>query len=69
MTPFHQAKAQAVEAFERSYFLEALAMAGGNVSAAAKLIGVNRTWLFERPAKYGLRSGMPRRVPQSCYLG
>lgn len=67
MIPFHEAKARAVEAFEREYFVEALALAGGNVTRMAKLIGVNRTWLSERLTAYGLGSSSPRHRPQGCY--
>lgn len=40
---------------ERSIIFEVLQQAGGNVSQAAKLIGVQRTTLIEKISKYGLR--------------
>lgn len=62
MIPFHQAKAEAVEAFEREYFLEALSLAGGNVTRMARMIGINRTWFYRRLAQLGLMSALANRT-------
>lgn len=42
LPPYQQAKAQALEAFERDFLLRALRAAGGNVSEAALLVGKER---------------------------
>jgi two-component system response regulator GlrR len=44
------------DAFERAYLVEVLRRAGGNVSAAAKLSGRNRTDLYDLLRKHGLSS-------------
>lgn len=44
------------DSFERAYLVEALRRAGGNVSAAAKLAGRNRTDFHELLRKHGLSS-------------
>ena len=51
---FHQAKAKAIEAFERGYLVNLLDMTGGNVSLAAKLAGKERRSLGKLLKKYGL---------------
>ena len=51
---FHRAKARAVEAFERTYLVGLLGLAGGNVSLAAKLAGKERRSLGKLLKKYGL---------------
>ena len=54
--PFHRAKARAVETFERDYLASLLALAGGNVSLAARLAGKERRSLGKLLKKYGLGS-------------
>ena len=44
------------EAFERSYLIEALRRSDGNVSAAARLAGRNRTDFHDLLKKHGLSS-------------
>jgi DNA-binding NtrC family response regulator len=44
------------DAFERAYLVEVMRRAGGNVSAAAKLSGRNRTDLYDLLRKHGLSS-------------
>jgi DNA-binding NtrC family response regulator len=51
---FHQAKARAVETFEKTYLSSLLSQAGGNVSLAAKLAGKERRSLGKLLKKYGL---------------
>ena len=51
---FHQAKARAVESFEKSYLSSLLYQAGGNISLAAKLAGKERRSLGKLLKKYGL---------------
>ncbi|MBX3637940.1 MAG: sigma-54-dependent Fis family transcriptional regulator, partial [Rubrivivax sp.] len=42
LPPYQQAKAEALEAFERDFLLRALRASGGNVSEAALLVGKER---------------------------
>jgi two-component system response regulator GlrR len=42
------------DSFERAYLIEALRRAGGNVSAAAKLAGRNRTDFHDLMRKHGI---------------
>jgi two-component system, NtrC family, response regulator GlrR len=51
---FRRAKAAAIAAFERSFLERALTAAGGNVSAAARLIGKERRSLGKLMKKHGL---------------
>jgi DNA-binding NtrC family response regulator len=39
---------QILKSLERSYIQAALRLTGGNVSQAAKLLGINRTTLYSR---------------------
>ncbi|HJV48066.1 MAG TPA: sigma-54 dependent transcriptional regulator [Geothrix sp.] len=59
---FHQAKARAVEAFERGYLTRLLDLAGGNVSLAARLAGKERRSLGKLLKKHGL-GGVSRQKP------
>jgi two-component system response regulator GlrR len=52
-TPLPSLRA-ARDSFERTYLIEALRRAGGNVSAAAKLAGRNRTDFHDLLRKHGL---------------
>jgi DNA-binding NtrC family response regulator len=54
--PFADAKARAVEAFERDYLLAALRRHGGNVSRTAEAIGMVRQSLQQKIRDLGLRS-------------
>ncbi|XYI00093.1 helix-turn-helix domain-containing protein [Sorangium sp. So ce1128] len=47
---------EARDAFERAYLVEVLRRASGNVSAAAKLSGRNRTDFYDLLRKHGLSS-------------
>jgi DNA-binding NtrC family response regulator len=53
--PFHEAKAEVVQRFERAYLTDLLARAEGNLSAAARLAGVERKHLYKLLDKAGLR--------------
>ena len=56
--PFHEAKQQAIDRFEREYCGQLLDEAGGNISEAARRAGVNRGHLSEMLKRLGAkRSG------------
>jgi transcriptional regulator with PAS, ATPase and Fis domain len=55
--PYHQAKEQVVDAFERRYLEEVLARERGVVARAAERAGVPRQTLFRLIRKHGLRGG------------
>lgn len=52
--PFRQAKATAIEAFERAYVADLLRRTRGNVSHAARLCGKERSRLGKLIKKYGI---------------
>lgn len=53
--PFHDAKAELVARFERSYLADLLTRVGGNLSEAARQAGVERKYLYKLLEKSGLR--------------
>src|SRR6185295_12039160 len=53
--PFHEAREGVVAEFERRYVTEQLRAHGGNVSAAAKAMGVSRQFLHKLIAEHGIR--------------
>ncbi|MCH5374922.1 MAG: sigma-54 dependent transcriptional regulator, partial [Planctomycetes bacterium] len=54
-TSFHQAKAHAVECFEREYLTRSLREAGGIVSRAARNSGLSERNFHEKLKKYGIQ--------------
>ncbi len=54
LAPFHQAKGQYVEQFEREYLASLVARTGGNMSEAARRAQVDRTTLYRLMEKHGL---------------
>jgi len=54
--PYAEAKQALLDAFERRYLGDVLARAGGNLSAASRLSGVDRKHLRALVKKHGLRS-------------
>jgi transcriptional regulator of acetoin/glycerol metabolism len=52
--PFHDAKEQLVDAWEREYVQALLDRCGGNVSAAARQGGLNRAYLHRLLKKHRL---------------
>lgn len=52
---FHQAKEEAIEAFERAYLTAILNEHGGNISSAAREAGIDRKTIHRLLNKYGLR--------------
>ncbi|MCC6749770.1 MAG: sigma 54-interacting transcriptional regulator [Deltaproteobacteria bacterium] len=55
--PYKDAKARWIDRFEVDYVTDLLRRANGNVAAAARDAGVDRTYLFRLIRKYGLREG------------
>ncbi|HEV8612192.1 MAG TPA: sigma 54-interacting transcriptional regulator, partial [Gemmatimonadales bacterium] len=52
--PYHAAKEKVVAHFEREYFARLVSRAGGNMSKAARLAGVDRTTLYRLMDKHQL---------------
>jgi len=50
--PYHAAKERVVARFEKEYFARLVARAGGNMSKAARLAGVDRTTLYRLMDKH-----------------
>jgi len=57
LAAFADAKAQAIEAFERHYLMAVLSQAGGNLSLAARLAGKERSRFCRLVRKHGLQRG------------
>jgi DNA-binding NtrC family response regulator len=53
--PWADARRRAAEAFDRAFLAAALERQGGNVSAAARAVGVHRQTLQKLMARLGLR--------------
>jgi DNA-binding NtrC family response regulator len=53
--PFHQAKDEVVDRFERAYLTDLVERAAGNLSAAARLAGLERKFLYRLLERNGLR--------------
>lgn len=51
-----------IQRFQREMMLQALGRARGNKTAAANLLGLNRTTFIERMRRHGLQSLVPRRL-------
>jgi len=55
--PFHEAKDEFVAKFEREYLSDLVTKAGGNLSQAARIAGLERKFLYKLLERAGLRSG------------
>ncbi len=53
--PFHDAKQAVVDRFEREYLTDLLRQSAGNLSAAARLAGLERKFLYKLLERTGLR--------------
>ena len=51
-----------IQRFQRQMMVQALERAHGNKTAAASLLGLNRTTFIERMRRHGLGSLVPRRL-------
>ena len=54
--PFHEAKDEVVARFERDYLTDLVRRADGNLSAAARLAGLERKFLYKLLTRAGLRT-------------
>lgn len=59
LAAFAEAKAEAIEAFERRYLVAVLSQAGGNLSLAARMAGKERSRFCRLVRKHGLQRGEP----------
>jgi DNA-binding NtrC family response regulator len=57
--PFHDAKQDVVDRFEREYLTDLLRRADGNMSQAARLAGLERKFLYKLLERAGLRQPKP----------
>jgi DNA-binding NtrC family response regulator len=57
--PFHDAKQDVVDRFEREYLTDLLKRAAGNMSQAARLAGLERKFLYKLLERAGLRVAKP----------
>lgn len=55
--PYHRARAELLEQFERGYLLKLLRETGGNISHAAELAGINRATVYRLAERHGFVSG------------
>lgn len=53
--PFHVAKDVVIAQFEKDYLIKVVAKAGGNMSKAARLAGIDRTTLYRLMEKHALQ--------------
>ncbi|HEX6941019.1 MAG TPA: sigma-54 dependent transcriptional regulator [Longimicrobiales bacterium] len=60
--PFHEAKEQAIEAFERAYLEALLVRHDGNISEAARRAGIDRKTVHRMLKKYDIRVRLERAV-------
>ena len=57
LAPFHEAKGEFVEQFEREYLANLVASTAGNMSEAARRAEIDRTTLYRLMCKHGLTRG------------
>ncbi len=63
--PFHEAKEEAIEAFERAYLEALLVRYDGNISEAARQAGIDRKTIHRMLKKYDLKLRLERTVAAS----
>ena len=66
LTQRHFRLDEALQRLERSYVEAALALTSGNLSQAAKLLGVHRTTLYSRMQGYNAHAGNDRSAPDQA---
>jgi len=57
LLPLPEARRRAMDAFERHYLVELMALHGGRVVAAAETAGVARVYIYRLLARHGLKPG------------
>jgi DNA-binding NtrC family response regulator len=65
--PFRLAKDSVIDSFERSYLSQLLEAAGGNMSKAARMAGMDRMYLHRLVQKHGLRGGKGDQIKASPF--
>jgi DNA-binding NtrC family response regulator len=65
--PFRLAKDAVIDSFERSYLSQLLEAAGGNMSKAARMAGMDRMYLHRLVQKHGLRGGKSDQIKPSPF--
>jgi DNA-binding NtrC family response regulator len=63
--PFRISKDAVIDSFERGYLSQLLEAAGGNMSKAARMAGMDRMYLHRLVQKHGLRGGRNSSSPPS----
>ena len=58
--PFHEAKDELIARFEREYLTDLVQKAGGNLSQAARIAGLERKFLYKLLERAGLRATPPK---------
>ena len=66
-TPFRLAKDAVIDSFERSYLSQLLEAAGGNMSKAARMAGMDRMYLHRLVQKHNLRGGKGDQIKPSPF--
>ncbi|CAN5917659.1 hypothetical protein BH11MYX4_BH11MYX4_13480 [soil metagenome] len=65
--PFRLAKDAVIDSFERSYLSQLLEAAGGNMSKASRMAGMDRMYLHRLVQKHGLRGGKSDQIKTSPF--
>jgi DNA-binding NtrC family response regulator len=65
--PFRLAKDAVIDSFERSYLSQLLEAAGGNMSKAARMAGMDRMYLHRLVQKHGLRGAKGDQIKPSPF--
>ena len=67
--PYHAAKERVVAHFEKEYFARLVSRAGGNMSKAARLAGVDRTTLYRLMDKHHIPAMSEAETPSERRTG
>ena len=55
LEPYDVARRRAIDAFEQSYLAKLLEYSRGNIAAASRDAGVNRSYLYRMLRRHGMR--------------